>query len=180
VQVQAHQKIKPYQKLRYGSNVPFRHGPLDVVKYSATPFPDNPTRPLERSNPNALQDELLRHLKEDGKMSGFDFAVQFLDAGRMTYWGKRHDDSFWTENASLEWNEAEAPFHTVARLTLLANSQLKSEAGEAVYFDVTGHSTPDSMPVGSINRARWQGEVASRRARSRVEQGVAAAASRGV
>src|SRR5271163_2827296 len=27
VQVQAHQKIKPYQQLRYGSNVPFRHGP---------------------------------------------------------------------------------------------------------------------------------------------------------
>ena len=27
VQVQSHQTIKPYQQLRYGSNVPFRHGP---------------------------------------------------------------------------------------------------------------------------------------------------------
>src|SRR5271169_4192562 len=154
VQVQTHQKIRPYQQLRYGSNVPFRHGSIDIVKYSATPFPDNPARPLQRSNPKGLQDELIRHLKEDGKMSGFDFGVQFLDAGRMTYWGKRHDANFWTENASLKWNEAEAPFHKVARLTLLANSQLLRDAGDAVYFDVTGNSMPDSTPVGSINRAR--------------------------
>jgi len=38
-------------------------------------------------------------------------------------------------------------------------------AGEAEYFDVTGHSTPDSRPLGSINRARWPAEVASRKAR---------------
>ncbi len=47
-------------------------------------------------------------------MSGFDFGLQFLDADRMTYWGQRRDASFWTENASLEWKETEAPFHTVA------------------------------------------------------------------
>jgi hypothetical protein len=165
VQSQARQKIKPYQQLRYWSNVPFRHGPIDVVKQSATPFPENPARPLQRSNPNGLQDELIRHLNEDGKMSGFDFGLQFLDAGGMTYWGKRRDANFWIENASVEWNEAEAPFHTVARLTLLSKSQLPPNAGEARYFDVTGHSTPDSMPLGSINRARGPAEVASRKAR---------------
>jgi hypothetical protein len=164
-QIQAHQKIKPYQQLRYGSNVPFRHGPNDVVKFSATPLPDNPARPLQRSNQNALQDELVRHLKEDGRMSSFDFGIQFLDAEKMTYWGKHHDRNFWTENASIEWNEAEAPFHTVARLALVSNSQILLDAGEATYFDVTGNSTPDSLPVGSINRARQQGEVASRKAR---------------
>jgi hypothetical protein len=165
VQLQTHQKIKPYQQLRYGSDVPFRHGPVDIVKYSATPFPDNPARPLQRSNPNALQDELTRHLKEDGRMSGFDFGVQFLDADRMTYWGKHYDANFWIENASLDWKETEAPFHTVARLTLLSNSLLRPDAAEATYFDVTGNSTPDSTPVGSINRARQSGEVASRKAR---------------
>lgn len=171
VQVQAHQKIKPYQRLRYWSNVPFRHGPSDVVKQSATPFAGNPARPLQRSNPNALQDELIRHLKEDGKMSGFDFGLQFLDADKMSYWGKRYDADFWTENASLEWKEAEAPFHTVGRLTLLSNSVLPQDAAESTYFDVTGHATSDSTPVGSINRARWQGEVASRKARMPVEEG---------
>lgn len=169
VQFQAHQTIKPYQQLRYWSNVPFRHGPNDVVKHSATPSPDNPAGPLQRSNPNGLQDELIRHVTEDGKMGSFDFGVQFLDAERMTYWGKRQDANFWIENASVEWNEAEAPFHTVARLTLLSKSQLRPDAAEATYFDVTGNSTPDSMPRGSINRARWPAEVASRKARLRTE-----------
>src|SRR4051794_40915870 len=61
VQVQSHQAIKPYQQLRYGSNVPFRYGPTDVVKHSATPLEDNLARPLDKSNPNGLQDELIRH-----------------------------------------------------------------------------------------------------------------------
>jgi hypothetical protein len=165
VQFQLHQNIKPYQQLRYGSNVPFRHGPIDVVKYSATPSPDNPARPLQRHNPNGLQDELIRHVQEDSKMSSFDFGVQFLDTNRMTYWGKRRDANFWIENASIEWKEVEAPFHTIARLTLLSKSVLQADAAEATYFDVTGNSTPDSTPIGSVNRARWSSEVASRKAR---------------
>ncbi|SDP02527.1 hypothetical protein [Afipia sp. GAS231] len=165
-EIQARQAIKPYQQLRYWSTVPFRHGPTDVVKFSAIPLLDNPARPLQKGNPKGLQDELARHLKEDGKMSGFDFAVQFLDVERMTYWGKHCEADFWIENASVEWNAAEAPFHTVARLTLLPSSQLSPEEGEAVYFDVTGNATPDSTPVGSINRARWPAEVASRKARA--------------
>jgi hypothetical protein len=164
-ELQARQGIRPYQQLRYWSTVPFRHGPIDVVKYSATPSPDNPARPLKRSNPMGLQDELIRHLKEDGTMGCFDFGIQFLDADKMTYWGKRRDANFWIENASVEWNEAEAPFHRVARLTLLRNSQLPPEESDATYFDVTGHSTPDSTPLGSINRARWPAEAASRKAR---------------
>jgi hypothetical protein len=180
VQVQAHQKIQPYQTLRYGSNVPFRHGPIDCVKYSATPLPGNPARPLQKSNPNALQDELGRHLQEDGKTSSFDFGVQFLDTTKMTYWGKTHDVDFWTENASIEWKEPEAPFHSVARLTLVANSQLSPAEAEEVYFDVNGHATPDSKPIGSINRARWSGEVASKKERTSAEPGNARGVNAGL
>jgi hypothetical protein len=165
VQVQAHQTIRPYQQLRYGSNVPFRHGPVDVVKYSATPSPDNPARPLQRNNPDGLQDELARHVQEDNKMSSYDFGVQFLDAAKMTYWGKHQNTSFWIENASAEWKESEAPFHNIARLTLLRGSHLGADDAKAVYFDVTKHSSSDSTPVGSINRARWRAEAASRKAR---------------
>ncbi|HEY6291746.1 MAG TPA: hypothetical protein VI455_09335 [Terriglobia bacterium] len=150
VQLQAYQTIKPCQQLRYWSTVPFRHGPIDVVKHSATPPPDNPAHPLQRNKPNALQDELIRHLQGNSKMSSFDFGIQFLNAGRMTYWGKRRDANFWIENASVEWDEAEAPFHTVARLTLLPKSQLGLDAGAATYFDVTGHSTPDTFPSGAL------------------------------
>jgi hypothetical protein len=170
VQVQAHQKIKPYQQLRYWSTVPFRHGPIDVVKHSAIPSPDNPAHSLQRSNPNGLQAELIRHLQEDSKMSSFDFGVQLLDPDKMTYWDKRRDANFWIENASIEWNEAEAPFHTIARLTLLSKSQFQPDVAEAIYFDVTGHSTLDSTPVGSINRARQPAEVASRKARMRANK----------
>ena len=168
-EVQARQKIKPYQQLRYWSTVPFRHGPIDFAKFSATPSPDNPARPLQRSNPKGLQDEMIRHLQDDSRMSAFDFGIQFLDVDKLTYWGKRQDTDFWIENASVEWNESEAPFQTVGRLTLLPNSQLSSTASEEVYFDVTGNSTPDSTPVGSINRARWPAEVASRKARAHAD-----------
>src|SRR5262249_2309896 len=48
LQSQLRQPIRPYQQLRYWSDVPFRHGPTDVVKYCATPSLDNPARPLER------------------------------------------------------------------------------------------------------------------------------------
>jgi hypothetical protein len=172
VQVQSHQTIKPYQQLRYGSNVPFRYGPVDIVKHSATPSPDNPGRPLQKSNPNGLQDELIRHVQEDSKMSTFDFGIQFLDPDKMTYWGKNRDASFWIENASVEWKESEAPFHTVARLTLLRGSHLGPDETKAVYFDVTGNSSSDSTPVGSINRARAHAEAASRKARMAATQQV--------
>jgi hypothetical protein len=165
-ETQARQSIKPYQQLRYWSTVPFRHGPDDVVKFSAIPSPDNAAEPLQKNNPKGLQDEVARHIRDDDRLSRFDFAVQFLDVGKMTYWGKTRDASFWTENASVEWNEVEAPFHKIAKLTLLRDSQLSPEASEAIYFDVTGNSMADSKPVGSINRARCPAEVASRKART--------------
>jgi len=165
VQPQLHQRIKPYQQLRYESDVPFRHGQIDVGKYSAIPSQSNHANPLNRKNPNGLQDELIRHLQEDTRMSTFDFGVQFLETDRMMYWGRHRDARFWIENASVKWNELDSPFHTIARLTLLPKSQLPPDAAAAVYFDVTGNSTPDSTPLGSINRARWPAEVASRKAR---------------
>jgi hypothetical protein len=162
---QQRQVVRAYQQLRYWSNVPFRHGAEDVVKYSASPASANPARSLERRNPDALRDELIRHLNEDDSMSTFDFGLQFLDTENMTYQGKRRDASFWIENAAIEWPEAQAPFHMIARLILLPQSLLSAEASEAMYIDVTGNSTADSAPVGGVNRARWYAEVASRKAR---------------
>ena len=162
----------PYQQLRYWSTVPFLHGGRDAVKYSAIPH-ENPARPLQQG-PNFLQDELVRHVNEDERMSAFDFAVQFLDPSRMTHRGKQQESSFWVENAAAEWNEQEAPFHVVARLRLLPKSVLSPAESEAFAVDVTEHSTPETRPIGSINRARWHGESASREAR--LAQPVAATA----
>jgi hypothetical protein len=162
---QARQPVRPYQQLRYWSAVPFRHGSKDVVKYSASPAAANPARALEKRNPNALRDELVRHLTSDVTMSSFHFGLQLLDIDRMTYQGKRQDASFWIENAAVEWPEAQAPFHTVARLTLLRESQLCAQACDTVYIDVAANSTADSVPVGSVNRVRARAVVASRNAR---------------
>jgi hypothetical protein len=165
VEVQTRQKVKPYQQLRYWSNVPYRHGATDFVKQSASPSPNNPARPLKRNNSDALRDELARHVEEDDVMSSFDFGLQLLDVEKMTYWGERRDASFWIENASVEWKESQAPFFTVARLTLEPKSRISGASAEKVFFDVTRNASPDSTPVGSINRARWAGEFASRKAR---------------
>jgi hypothetical protein len=99
-------------------------------------------------------------------MSAFDVGLQFLDTDHMTYQGTRRDATFWIENAAIEWPEAQAPFHTVARLTPLPKSQLSPVACAAMYIDVNGNSTAQSSPVGGINRARWYAETASRTARA--------------
>ncbi len=164
-QRQEHQALLAYQKRRYWSTVPFRHGPTDVIKYSATPCVGNPAADLEQYDPNTLQDELVRHLETDSTVSCFDFGLQFLDTQAMTYWGRRRDANFWIENASVEWKESQAPFHIVARLTLVPKSELPAATCEAWHIDVTEHSTPDTTPLGSINRARWRAEAASRKAR---------------
>jgi hypothetical protein len=159
--------LRPYQQLRYWSNVPFRHGAEDVVKFSASPAAANPAGAfdLDKPDPNALGNELIRHLNEDATMSSFDFGVQFLDTESMLYQGKRRDAAFWVENAAVEWPEAQSPFHTLARLTLLPKSQLSAEASEAMHIDVTTNSTADSAGVGGINRVRWYAEFASQNAR---------------
>ena len=154
---------KPYQQLRYWSTVPFLHGGRDAIKYSAIPE-NNPARPLQ-AGPNVLQDEIVRHVNEDAQMSAFDFALQFLEPATMTHAGKTEDPSFWVENAAVEWNESESPFHVVARLRLLPKSVLPPAQAETFSIDVTEHSTPESRPIGSINRARWHAEAASRAAR---------------
>lgn len=162
----------PYQQLRYWSTVPFLHGGRDAVKYSAIPV-DNPARPLQ-PGPNRLQDELVRHVNEDTRMSEFAFALQFLEPDRMTHAGSRREPAFWVENAAVEWKESESPFHTVGRLRLLPKSVLSPADSESFSIDVTEHCTPDTRPIGSINRARWHAESASRAAR--LAQPVAATA----
>ena len=120
---------------------------------------------MQLNNTNALRNELIRHLNEDTTMSSFDFGLQFLDVENMTYRGKHRDADFWIENPSVEWKETKSPFFTVGRLTLIPNSLLSADDSSRMYIDVTENSTPESMPVGAVNRARWQAELASRKAR---------------
>ena len=112
-----------------------------------------------------MQDELIRHVTQDGQMSCFDFGLQLLEADRMTYWGRRRAPTFWIENASVRWKESQAPFHIVGRLTLASNSVLPPDVAAALWIDVSSNSAADCKPIGGINRAREFGESASRNAR---------------
>jgi len=161
---QQHQPLKPYQQTRYWSNVPFLHGPDEAVKYAAVPLADNGGRPVGKGK-NVLRDELARHLTEDPTPAGFDFALQLLDASRMTWKNETREPSFWVENASVEWPDAQAPFHTVGRLTLQKDGLLPDAECQAMFIDVTKYALPDHRPIGSLNRARWVAESASRKAR---------------
>ncbi len=158
-----------FQQMSYWSTVPYHHGPADVAKYAAFACDGNYAAPLGEGI-NCLQEELMRHVNDDLQMSCFDFAIQLLDTRRMTYWGRRRPAGFWIENASVEWKESQAPFHTVGRLTLLPRSILPPEACAAMWIDVTSNSAADCKPLGSINRARPVGERASRNARLGITQ----------
>ena len=149
-----------YQVQRYWSTVPFALGD-EVIKYSAIPRRHNRAAPLV-PGPSMLRDELLRHLVEDSPPAAFDFAVQILDADRMTYKGRTRDPSFWVENAAVEWHEDQAPFHVVGRLSLLPAGQLPAHECSAMYMDVHEHTTDGFVPIGGINRGRWKPEKQSR------------------
>jgi hypothetical protein len=155
----------PYQTRRYWSTVPFKHGASDVIKYSLTPCVTNPRTTIQRADPDGLQKDLVSHLDNDGTMACFDFGLQLLDIQTMKYWGRQRSRDFWIENASVEWPERDAPFHPVGKLTLLPKSQIAPAVCEAWHIDVTENATPESAPLGSINRARWPAESASRKSR---------------
>jgi hypothetical protein len=145
--------LRPYQQTRYWSNVPFMHGQDEAVKFSAIPAPDNAGLPIGKGE-FVLRDELARHLNDDPVTASFDFGVQLLEPSRMTVNGQTHDATFWVENASVEWPEAEAPFYIIGRLTLQPKSLLPDAECQARFIDVTKFSLPDHRPIGSINRAR--------------------------
>jgi mono/diheme cytochrome c family protein len=154
---------QPFQITRYWSNVPFLHGEDEAIKYSAIPLSSNTGRPLAKGQ-NVLRDELARHVAEDSP-AVFEFALQLLDASRMTFKGQSKEPSFWIENASVEWPEEQAPFHVVGRLTLQAGALVPDDECQAMFIDVTKYSLPEHRPLGSINRARRLAESASREAR---------------
>lgn len=166
-QLGAAQKRPPtegYQKLRYWSGVPFALGQDEAVKYSLKPCATNASKALT-ADPDTLSKELVRHLNEDAP-GCFDFQVQLLEAGRMKdSSGRQRTEQEWVENPTWEWPEDQAPFFTVARLTLKKTPEVSPEECEAWRIDVINHSTPTHRGLGSINRARASAEQGSAEAR---------------
>lgn len=152
----------PFQKMRYWSGVPFLLGQERAMKYALTPCPDNAFKPLNKKDPNSLNNEFTRHLKSDAQMSCFYFQVQVLDANKLTdAEGFAYETRDWIENATWEWSEEQIPFITLAKLTLTNSSFITTEDCEKLRFNVNKNTSAQHRGLGSINRARTKAEQAS-------------------
>jgi hypothetical protein len=131
---------------RYWSALPIKFGPY-AVKYGLSPHAQPEPGAKKGSTPSYLTDEVAARLKKGPVV--YDFRVQFfVDEARTPI-----------EDASKEWSENDAPFVTLARLTLL-QQDLTSPAGrkladlvEKISFD-PWHATEDFRPLGNMMRAR--------------------------
>jgi Catalase len=132
---------------RYFSALPVQYGPY-AVHYALVPgaTPDGAGASPGHS-PEYLGEELAARLRRGPVV--YDFRVQFyVDEVRTPI-----------EDASVEWREQDAPFVTVARLTLLAQDP-DSERGrrlaqyvEKLSFD-PWHALEAHRPLGNMMRAR--------------------------
>jgi hypothetical protein len=131
---------------RYWSALPIRLGPY-AVHYALTPNEQSAPDAKKGSGADYLGDELAQRLAK-GPVT-YDFKLQFfVDDARTPI-----------EDASHEWKEEDAPFVTVARLTLpkqdLASPRGKKVAAlvEKLSFD-PWHALVEMRPLGNMMRAR--------------------------
>jgi hypothetical protein len=151
---------------RYWSAVPYQlgTGPERIaVKYSvkpclkgATPIPKDPTR-------NYLRENLSMTLQNEAVC--MDFLIQ-----------PRTSNSMSVEDTITEWEESDAPFYPVARITIHKqefNTAEKNLACENLSFN-PWHSLPSHKPLGSVNRIRYsvyQGVSSLRHSMNKVSEG---------
>lgn len=131
---------------RYFSAAPIKFGPY-AVHYALEPMtqPDASAKPGKTEN--YLGEELGARLR-NGAIT-YELRVQFF----------LNEEKTPIEDASVEWLERDAPFLTVARLTLpqqdmgAAPGQKMSEWIETLSFD-PWHALEEFRPLGNIMRAR--------------------------
>lgn len=130
---------------RYFSAAPIRFGAY-AAHYALTPHA-RASAATAGASADYLSDELTARLREGAVI--YDFEVQFfVDEVRTPI-----------EDASVEWKEADAPFVTVARLTL-PKQDPTSERGRHLAARVEGfsfdpwHALEELRPLGNMMRAR--------------------------
>jgi catalase len=165
--------IASYRIETYWSGTAFALGNTEAVKYKVTPCSHNQeginTDPAERLE-NYLQEDIKKHLdsKNKGKQSCFVFSVQLLDAEKMTHQGKALKVSEWVEDPTLVWDETQAPFYPVAKITLKKNSAYTPAQCDVAdnMVSVMKNTLPEHKGIGRINRGRSAPEEASALART--------------
>lgn len=132
--------------MRYFSALPIKFGPY-AVHYALMPHAPAEPGAKKGSAPNYLSDELAGRLRQGPVV--FDFCVQFY----------RDDTSTPIEDGSVEWLEKDAPFLTIARLSLTQgdvsspDARRVAELIETLSFD-PWHALEELRPLGNMMRAR--------------------------
>jgi len=128
----------------YWSTTPFLFGAGRAVKYVVKPCSGRTSpMPAELSD-TYLTDAFRTHLAE--AEACFDFMVQFqIDSVRTPI-----------EDATTEWDEADAPYVAVAKIRIppqRVDDPERAEACERFSFN-PWHCLSDHRPLGNLNRAR--------------------------
>jgi catalase len=133
----------------YSSVAPYKFGPHNI-KYRVIPTPENcPTYQLPEQNrdlPNFLRSALYQQLSLDRAPACFALQVQRQNA----------EHYMPIEDTSIEWDEAIAPFETVADIRLPPqdfDSPEQNLACDNLSFN-PWHALPEHRPIGGINRLR--------------------------
>ncbi len=139
------QPTLPVAAARYYSAAPIQCGEY-AVRYGLVPLDEDVAKGRRRGG-DFLREELAARLSE--KPVAYDFRLQFFVDERRTP----------IEDFAREWREQDAPWVTVARLTL-PRQDVESPRGrrveefvETLSFD-PWHATADLRPLGNIMRAR--------------------------
>ncbi len=126
--------------VRYWSTVPFLHG-TTACKYSVRPTGD-PSPCVASSSNNFIGENLAARLAAGD--AAFAFMVQLRGA----------PDRMPIEDPVAEWRESEAPFVTVAELTIPSQRVAdQAELCEQLSF-TPWHGLPEHRPLGGVNRVR--------------------------
>ena len=133
----------------YFSVSPYKFG-NDNAKFRVAPDPDScPAYTLPEQNkslPNFLRSALNQQLSTDRVAACFVLQIQRQNANRFMP----------IEDTSIEWRESDAPFETVARITVPAqdfDTPSKNRACDDLAFS-PWHGIEAHRPIGGINRLR--------------------------
>ena len=140
-------KIENPLYTRYWSTVPYRLGDdahKQAVKFSARPCAVHANNKIPSDpGPDYLRQAMAATLAADDAC--FDFLIQ-----------ARLSPSMKVEDSKTEWKESEAPFITVATITI-PKQTFDSEAQMAFCENLSftpWHSLPQHRPLGAVNRVR--------------------------
>ena len=140
----ARQNPSCHLDIEYWSTTPYQFGPDRVVKYAVRPTSKRTSRKPDTVTDAYLTDNMRTHL--DQEEATFDFLIQFHVDDRRTP----------IEDASIEWQVRDAPYHRVGSIRIPRqrfDTPERARQGEQMAFN-PWHSLVAHTPVGGMNRAR--------------------------